>query len=212
MKTKKIFIGVIITLAILALIVFGIYNFSFKPKETVDSINKTVTIDPIKLSKKFLPKDINLSLEELTAESNTKFNSNELTDLFIEAINEMPDLRNYLSGIKVSLDNDLINVYANINYHNIPFQLKLAFSAKAVNGKGILHYESGNLGFISISKDTIFNNLENNSLITFDKNSGDIILSLEGLDNIDIKDMKVKDGDLVINFRGTIKFWDWLKK
>lgn len=212
MKTKKILIGAIITLAILALIILGVYNFSFKPKETVDSINKTVTIDPIKLSKKFLPKDINLSLEELTAESNTKFNSNELTDLFIEAINEMPDLKNSLSGIKVSLDNDLINVYANINYYNIPFQLKLVFSAKAVDGKGILHYESGNLGFISISKDTIFNNLENNSLITFDKNSGDIILSLEGLDNIDIKDMKVQDGDLVINFRGTIKFWDWLKK
>ncbi|MCR6515521.1 MAG: hypothetical protein ACRDCB_09700 [Clostridium sp.] len=212
MKTKKILLGGIITLAILALIILGVYNFSFKPKETVDSINKTVTIDPIKLSKKFLPKDINLSLEELTAESNTKFNSNEITDLFIEAINEMPDLKNSLSGIKVSLDNDLINVYANINYYNIPFQLKLVFSAKAVDGKGILHYESGNLGFISISKDTIFNNLENNSLITFDKNSGDIILSLEGLDNIDIKDMKVQDGDLVINFRGTIKFWDWLKK
>lgn len=212
MKTKKILLGGIITLAILALIILGVYNFSFKPKETVDSINKTVTIDPIKLSKKFLPKDINLSLEELTAESNTKFNSNEITDLFIEAINEMPDLKNSLSGIKVSLDNDLINVYANINYYNIPFQLKLVFSAKAVDGKGILHYESGNLGFISISKDTIFTNLENNSLITFDKNSGDIILSLEGLDNIDIKDMKVQDGDLVINFRGTIKFWDWLKK
>ncbi|MGL6185951.1 MAG: hypothetical protein ACRC1T_11295 [Clostridium chrysemydis] len=212
MKTKKILLGGIITLAILALIILGVYNFSFKPKETVDSINKTVTIDPIKLSKKFLPKDINLSLEELTAESNTKFNSNEITDLFIEAINEMPDLKNSLSGIKVSLDNDLINVYANIKYYNIPFQLKLVFSAKAVDGKGILHYESGNLGFISISKDTIFNNLENNSLITFDKNSGDIILSLEGLDNIDIKDMKVQDGDLVINFRGTIKFWDWLKK
>lgn len=212
MKTKKILIGITITIVILALIILGVYNFSFKPKETVDSINKTVTIDPIKLSKKFLPKDINLSLEELTAESNTKFNSNELTDLFIEAINEMPDLKNSLSGIKVSLDNDLINVYANINYYNIPFQLKLVFSAKAVDGKGILHYESGNLGFISISKDTIFNNLENNSLITFDKNSGDIILSLEGLDNIDIKDMKVQDGDLVINFRGTIKFWDWLKK
>ncbi|WP_194190164.1 hypothetical protein [Clostridium chrysemydis] len=210
MKTKKILIG--ITIVILALIILGVYNFSFKPKEPVDSIDKTVTIDPIKLSQKFLPKDINLNLEELTAESNTKFNSNELTDLFIEAINEMNDLKNSLSGIKVSLDNNLINVYANINYYNIPFQLKLVFSAKAVDGKGILHYQSGKLGFISISKDTIFNNLENNSLISFDKNSGDIILSLEGLDNIDIKDMKIEDGDLVINFRGTIKFWDWLKK
>lgn len=212
MKAKKILIGIIITLAILSLIVLGVYNFSFKPTETVDSVNKTVTIDPIKLSKKFLPKDINLSLEELTAESNTEFNSNELTDLFIEAINKMPDLKNYLSGIKVSLDNNLINVYANIKYYNIPFQAKLIFSAKAIDGKGILHYESGKLGFISISKDTIFENLKNNSLITFDKISGDIILSLEGLDNIDIKDIKIKDDDLVINFRGKINFWDWLKK
>ncbi|MGL4731741.1 MAG: hypothetical protein ACRCW0_09175 [Clostridium sp.] len=212
MKKKKIIISVLVIIALLFIGIFFTYNYSLKPQVPVVSINKTVDIDTVEMAKKFLPKDIDLTFKEISAESHTTFTASEITDLFIATINEIPEVKEYVSGLKVTLDNNLINLYVDINYKGIPLGAKLIFSCHSIDGKGIFHFEKGNLGFINISKDMIFNNLTDTSLLQFNKDNGDIILSFQTIKLLNIRNMEIKDDQLIINFKGTIRFWDWLKK
>ncbi|MCX0405223.1 hypothetical protein, partial [Clostridium perfringens] len=157
------------------------------------------------LIKKFLPNNINLSLKEINVSSTTEFSDSELTDLFILALREEPDAIKDLTGLKVDIENDDINIYVDINYKDIPFQGKLTFTAQSKDGKGIFHYKEGKVGFIDISKDTIFKNLQDNSILSFDKTNGDIILSFKDIIKyLQIKSIKVENNKIVIVFNGTI--------
>ncbi|MGL5245473.1 MAG: hypothetical protein ACRC7R_09905 [Sarcina sp.] len=210
---KKLKIFIITPLIVLTIFLFsciGIYHYSFSPKTTVISTNTDVELDNWSLLKKFFPTGFNLSFKELSAESNTLFSEKELTDLFIVAINEMPEIKNYITGLKVDISSPYITIYFHINYKNIPFEGKLIFSCKAEHGKGIFHYEGGKIGFLDIPKNLIFDKLKNTSVIQFDKEKGDIILSFETIKQLDVKNVQIKGHNLQINFRGTIKFWDWL--
>ena len=118
---------------------------------------------------------------------------------------EEPDAIKDLTGLKVDIENDDINIYVDINYKDIPFQGKLTFTAQSKDGKGIFHYKEGKVGFIDISKDTIFKNLQDNSILSFDKTNGDIILSFKDIIKyLQIKSIKVEDNKIVIVFNGTI--------
>lgn len=209
---KKFIIGIIVAILILVLGVFCIYEFSFKPEVPVTSLNAPSTLTEWSLAKKFLPNDIDLSFTELSATSDTNFSDAELTSLFIAVVKTTPALMDYVTGLQANMgNNNTINIYVDLNYKGIPVQAHLTFNCMAVNGKGILHYESGNIGFISISKDALFSNLVNNDIFQFNKESGDIILSFPSIKYLNIKSMSSSENNLNIKFNATIKFFDWLK-
>ena len=198
-KKNKLFIVVLSVLILILACFFGVkavYKSYFAPKVSVTSINSNIELNDWNLIKKFLPNNINLSLKEINVSS---------TDLFILALREEPDAIKDLTGLKVDIENDDINIYVDINYKNIPFQGKLTFTAQSKDGKGIFHYKEGKVGFIDISKDTIFKNLQDNSILSFDKTNGDIILSFKDIIKyLQIKSIKVENNKIVIVFNGTI--------
>ncbi|MGL5416531.1 MAG: hypothetical protein ACRDAU_12780 [Clostridium sp.] len=209
---KKVVIGIIIFILVVILSTFAVYEFSFKPKVPVTSSNSVVSLTEWNLTKKFLPKDINLSLSQISATSDTNFTSEELTELFIAVVQESPELSQYVQGLQVKIDdNNKIELYVNILYKSIPVQAHLIFNCTAINGKGILHYDSGNIGFISIPQNLLFQNAQNNNIFQFDKSEGNIILSFPSIKNLDVQSMTTSNDNLNIKFTATLRFWDWLK-
>lgn len=209
--TKKKKRLLIVSLSLLIVIIASflgvkiVYNSYFAPKVTVTPIDSTIELDNWNLIKKFLPNNVNLSLKELNVESTTEFSDSELTDLFILALRENPNAIKNLTGLKVDIENNAINIYIDVNYKNIPFQGKLTFTAQSKDGKGILHYKEGKIGFIDIPKDVIFENLQDNSLLSFDKNNGDIILSFKDvIKYLQIKSITVENDKIIIVFSGTV--------
>lgn len=211
MNAKKIPITFFSIILILFISAFCAYNFSLKPQVPVVSVNQTVEINKVDFAKKFFPDNINISLKEISTESTTSFSPDEINNFFIAAINEIPDIKENVTGLKVTLDNNLTNLYVDFKYKGIPLGAKLIFSCKAVNGEGIFHFEKGNIGFINISKDTVFKNLTNTSFVKFDKSKGDIILSFKAIKFLNIKNLEIKDNNLIIKFKGTLDFRNWLK-
>ena len=118
----------------------------------------------------------------------------------------MPEVKKYVKGIKVDIDNNLINLYANINYNNIPLEANLIFQGKAENGKGVFHYKEGKVGFFNISKEMIFSNLQDNSIMKINKTNGDIILGIEYVNLLKITDIIVNNDSIEISFKGSLKF------
>ncbi len=209
---KKFIIGIIIAILVIILGVFCVYEFSFKPQVQVTPLNSPSTLTEWSLAKKFIPKDINLSLSELSATSDTNFSNSDLTSLFIAVAKENPDLSQFISGLQVNMEaNNTIDVYANLLYNGIPVQAHLIFTCTTTNGKGILHYQSGKVGFISISKDTLFNYMQNNNIFQFDKQAGNIILSFPSIKYLIVQSMSSTPDNLNIRFNATIKFFNWLE-
>ncbi len=212
-RKHRLYIASAIVLSIVIIqIVAGVYYLSFAPKTKVAYINKEIKLDRKNLLKKFLPNDFDISLKEVYVESDAIFTEEELEDLFISAIKDMPELKEIITGVGVYTDKDYINLYFRINYKKIPVEAKLIFSCRAENGKGIFHYKEGRIGFIPISKEMIFNQSVDTSIIEFDKNNGDIILSFDIIKQLDVRKVTTTDNGINIVFRGTIKFWDWLEK
>lgn len=208
-KNKK---GILIALLSILIIIIAsflgvkiIYNSYFAPKIAVTPIDSTIELNNWNLIKKFIPNNVNLSLKEINVQSTTEFSDSELTDLFILALREEPNATKNLTGLKVDIENNDVNIYIDINYKGIPVQGKLTFTAQSKDGKGIFHYKEGKIGFIDIPKNIIFENLQDNSLLSFDKNNGDIILSFKDIIKyLKIKSITVENDKIIIVFNGTI--------
>lgn len=201
-----IFLGFLFVI-ILALVIT--YYSSFYPKTDVKQLNSTIVIDKGYMIKKFLPDKFNLSLKEIFVESDASFNQDEITDFFILAFNEIPELKENVTGLKAKIENDTINLYINFKYKGLPVEAKLIFTGESIDGKGVFHYKEGNVGFLNISKDRIFSNLQDTSIVQFDKDNGNVILSFEGIKQLDIKDVTIKNNEINFVFRGTLKFYNF---
>lgn len=204
--SNKILISSIIFIVTLALLIGVIYYFYFFPKIEIKDIDSTVNLTSKDIISKFSPKDVNISSKEIAVFASTKFTEDELTDLFLLSLQEMPGVKKYVKGIKVDIDNNLINLYANINYNNIPLEANLIFQGKAENGKGVFHYKEGKFGFLNIPKEMIFSNLQDNSIMKINKTNGDIILGIEYVNLLKITDITVQDDSIEISFKGSLKF------
>ena len=211
MKIGKIILGVMITVGIIASLLVGVYYYSFAPKTDVKSIQSEVFLDKKGLILKFLPTDFKINLKEVYVESTADFSEDELTDLFILSIKELPELSSFITGLKVDIEDKKINMYFHTNIQNIPIEGKLTFDGECRDGKGVFHYVDGNVGFIPISKETIFKGTEDTSIVQFDKERGDIILSFEEIKLVEVRNIIVNNNKVELTFRGTIRFWDWLK-
>ncbi|MGL5152218.1 MAG: hypothetical protein ACRC7N_16810 [Clostridium sp.] len=212
-KTSKILLILLCVVLVVFLLMFVTYKVSFAPKSTVTPISTKVEINNKELIKKFLPDNFSLSLKEIYVESTTSFSDRELTELFILALSESPEAMEFVDGLRVSIVNGKIDILLHINFNGIPLECNLTFTAMAKDGMGIFHYESGKVGFIDIKKDWIFSNIaiEDNSIISVDKASGDLILAFDGIKQLEVRNVSTFKNELNITFRGTLRFWDWLK-
>lgn len=215
-KKKKRIMTIILTISIV-LSVIGVGTYStylkyFYPKTLVKSINTPIELDKWGLLFKFLPDNLKLTFKEIYVESDTKFTQEELTDMTISVINEIPQLKKYITGLCVKIEGAYINIYVHFNYKNIPLEAKLTFTGTSLDGKGIFHYVSGNIGFINITKDFLFSKLEDTSIVQFNTITGDIILSFEGIKQLQVKNVIISNNNVEIIFRGTLKFKDILSK
>ena len=206
-KGKKILATII---SIIIAIIIGIvitYFVSFKPKVATTPITTNIQINELDLIKKFIPTNVDLSLKGISATSDASFSEKELTDLAIYAVNQSPEAKKYVTGLKVSIEGNDIVIYVTAKEKGIPFEIKLIFEPSAKDGMGIFHYVSGNVGFIKIPKDIIFEKLINNSLVQFDKNRGDIILHFAKVHQIKIENIYIKENNINIIFKGNVNFF-----
>ncbi|MFR5265530.1 cytochrome c oxidase assembly factor Coa1 family protein [Clostridium sp.] len=205
-KGKKILIGLISIIIILIIAVIGIYFVSFRPKVETTPVNGTVHVDTVAIAKKFIPSDIKINKNGVSATSNVKLNSSELTNLAAYAVSKSPTATKYITGLKVATDNNNhLVVYVTGKLNNIPSQAKINFSVKSEDGSAVLHYDGGKVGFISIPKSLIFDKLRSNNYIHIDKNNGDITINPQEIKGLNIKDISVNKSDLDIELNEKIK-------
>lgn len=203
-KIKKIFLILLSLIVILsAILIFCYYNY-FYPKSETKSIDSKITLTSSDIGLKFIPKDFKFSLNEISVESKTEFTEEELTDIFITTMKEIPETKEYLNGLSVKISKDLITIYVSGKYHGIPIGGDLSFTAYNKDGKGVFHYEEGKIGFFSIPKEILFKNLEDNLFFQFNKDSGDIILSFPALNQLQVTKVETKDKILEIDFKGLL--------
>ena len=203
-KIKKFFLILLSLIVILsAILIFCYYNY-FYPKTETKSIDSKITLTSSDIGLKFIPKDFKFSLNEISVESKTEFTEEELTDIFITTINEIPEAKEYVNGLSVKISKDGITIYVSGKYHSIPIGGDLSFTAYNKDGKGVFHYEEGKIGFFNIPKEILFKNLEDNLFFQFNKDSGDIILSFPALNQLKVTKVDTKDKILEIDFKGLL--------
>lgn len=205
-KGKKILIGLISIIIILIIVIVGVYFVSFRPKVETTPVNGTVQVNTVAIAKKFIPSDIKLSKDGVSATSNVKLNSSELTNLAAYAVSKSPTATKYITGLKVATDNNnKLVVYVTGKLNNIPSQAKIDFSVKPENGSAVLHYDGGKIGFLSIPKSLIFDKLRSNDYIHVDRSNGDITINPQEIKGLNISNISVNKSDLDIQLNEKIK-------
>lgn len=204
-KGIKIVIGVIIFVIVIIALFIGIYYTQISPRVDTTPINN-VQINVNEIVKKFIPQDIDISLNGISAKSNVKLDSKELTDMAAYAISKSPSASKYVKGIKVEPNGNNLNLYVTVAYKGIPAQAKLVFSVQSVNGNGVLKYDYGSVGFISIPKNIIFDSLDSNEYISINKQDASITISTDKLKGIKIGGMSINGSNLEIDLNGKINF------
>ncbi|MGL5576657.1 MAG: hypothetical protein ACRDCW_14055 [Sarcina sp.] len=206
-KGKKVFFSILAIILVLIIAILITYFVSFKPKTKTTLVNPNVQINELELARKFVPNNIDLDLSGISATSDAQFSAQELTNLAIYAVNQSPEIQKYVTGIQVQIVNGNIVIYVTLQYAGIPFEGRFIFEPYAKDGMGMFHYVSGNIGFIEIPKNLIFNNLTDNPIIQFDKTNGNIILHFTNIHQIKVENIYTKENNIDIVFKGSIKFF-----
>ena len=191
---------------VLLLAVISIYYIWFKPKVEVKPIDSEITINKGDMIKKFIPNDLNFSNKKITATATASFSEEELTDLSIEIFKNIDELKPYLTGSKIYLNDNSLDLYLHLKYKNIPLESKLKFTYSVSDGNAIFHYEEGKVGFFNIPKEILFSRLTETSSVKINSENGDVILTLDDLNVVDITNITIEDNLLKISFEGSIKF------
>ena len=124
-------------------------------------------------------------------------------DAYIEGIKEN------INGILVDIENNEIKLIVNAKYKFIPVEINLMFDCRSEDGDAVLHYKKGNIGFISISKEKIFQGIKENKWIKIDKENGDIIVTLDTIDGLEITDVKAEKDNIELSIHGDISLFKW---
>ena len=205
-KKMNLFFKLII---VLVLALGFTYYFSFYPKNKVTNISDSSNFNSLTLLDKLSKNDLKLSSKEISFETSLTLSKDDLTSIFIDLIKKSNNnLSNLITGLNVDINENKINLIFHLNYNNIPLEGRLVFTPASINGKCVLHYDSGKIGFLNIDKDLIFSKLKSNELVTFDKDNKDIILSMNNLNNVQVNNVKIKDNNIVIEIKGTLTLDD----
>ena len=206
-KTKKTIAIILSTILLVISLIFILYYSYFYPKVPVTTIDSEIYSKNIDILKKFSLDNFSLSLKNKSIQSTVVLTDDDLTDLIIISLKKNSNLDEYITGAKVYIENDYINLYVNLKYKNIPLSSKFTFNLNSEKGHAILHYVKGKLGFISIPKEFIFSRLKNNSIIKFDENNGNILLSLNNINKyLSISNAFVSENKIYLTISGSLKF------
>ncbi|CUP03068.1 MAG: hypothetical protein KIB43_07740 [Clostridium baratii] len=203
---KKGFIAFLITILTILLLIFLTYKISFAPKVKVIPIDSKVELNSKALIKKFIPKDIDLSLNGIKFNSNVSLSEEEITGIILNSVDKNVLIDNNVTGINTVINGDELFLYINFEYKGIPLQAVLNFNTYAKNGNAILHYNYGKVGFINISESYLSNLIGDNSILKVDNDNNNITLSLSKDYGIFIDDTYFKDSSLNIKFHLGINF------
>lgn len=206
-KLFKVIISLLIAFSLFFIGIFITYNNYFAPKVNVTSIDSTINVNPLELAIKLIPKDSSFSFKEIKTNSTIDLTEKDLTNLSILVIQQNPKLSQFLTGLQFCVNNDKLTLYVEFKYFNIPLEAKLNFNCYSENGKAILHYDSGNLGFISISSSTIFNYLASNEFITVNSKENNIELNFPNSKNLTVTEFNIVNNKLEINLEAILKLF-----
>ncbi|SHK00330.1 hypothetical protein SAMN02745248_01540 [Hathewaya proteolytica DSM 3090] len=206
--TKSVLTKVVIFIDILLLICvagFAIYYFYFYPQNnSYESMNKSLPNAEREVDIEINPENIDIPSKEITVLSSINFSEEELTDLFLLSLKDMPEVNQYIRGLKVRILDDCINLDANVTYKNLPLKATFTFQGKASNGKGILHYHQGKIGFLDIPENVLLSNLKDTTYLKVSQDSKDIILDLSTSEFMEITDIVTENKSLKVKLRKTI--------
>lgn len=205
-KLRKRLLILIIAIIVVIASLFVTYKVSFEPKVQVTSISSETSVDNKALLRKFIPNNIDLNFSGIKLESNASFTEEEITNLIVAFIKSDDLMSQKVTGVQAVIDNNHLLLYINFNYNGIPVQGVLDFTISAQNNEAILHYNSGKIGFINISKKSIFDSIENGSVVTKDENTNDIFVSLYNDYGISIKKANLNDSKLNLEFQLKFNF------
>lgn len=209
-KGKKIGLSIIIAIILIIITLVGTYFVSFKPSITTTPVSQNLNINKIKLLQEIIPDDIHLNASGITATSNIKLSSNDLTNLTAYALSTSPTAEKYIKGVLIRFDNNKLVLYTTIEYWGIPVQAKIILVPSAKDGTGVLHYESGTVGFLNLPENYIFNTLSaalsDNNYIQINPNTKDIIINFKTLQQLKIKDFKISNDTIDLTLDGRLNF------
>ena len=146
-------------------------------------------------------------MNNISIDSDVKFSEEEITDLAILAIKDIEEMKGNINGILVDIENNEIKLIINAKYKLIPLEINLSFDCRSKDGDAVLHYKKGNIGFISISKERIFKGIKENKWIKIDKENGEIIVTLDAIDGLEITDVKAEKDNVELSIHGEIQFF-----
>ena len=204
MSKKKFKLKILIIPIIIIVIIIGgaffTYENYFAPKVPVTSVDTPVNLDSSVLD--FIPSKINLSLSEVVLNSNGLISDTNLTNLIILVLQNVSNTTlKDITGVQVKIINNEINVYATLNYLDIPFEIHFVLTPQLENNQAVLHYVRGNIGFIQIPKSLVF---KYKSFMSVDSSKGNIILKFDNLDKISVNTFEIDGSSLKIGFTTTI--------
>lgn len=205
---KKFFVSIISIIVIVSMILGGTYYIFFYPKTKVKAMDSNISINQLEMLKRFIPNSANISLKNIAINSDVKFSEEEVTDLAINSIKDTERIKEDVKGIFIDIEKDEIRLVIDAKYKFVPVEINLFFTCRSEDGKAILHYKEGKVGFISINKDRIFENIEENKFIKIDKEKGEIILSLDEIKGLEIADIKAEKDNITLSIHGDIKLFN----
>lgn len=197
-KGPKIIIGIIIAILVIVGGIFAVYYISFKPAENTTSVGTASEAQANSVAQKFSPQ--NIEKEAVSVGDGNKevsLTGQELSNVVAYAVSKEPSVSKYVTGVKVQPENDnKIAVYATGQLKGVESQAKLDFKVISENGKTMLKYDGGKVGFISIPESELFNRLHDNSYITVDKQNGTITVNPNAISGQTIDGINVDSSNL----------------
>ncbi|MGL5574993.1 MAG: hypothetical protein ACRDCW_05485 [Sarcina sp.] len=193
-KGAKILIGIIIVILILIGVLAGVYYISFRPSVKTTAVNgaSIATVE-----QKFNPQELGLNANSINGKKDVQLNSQDLSNLAAYAVSKSPSASKYITGVMVEpIAGNKLNVYVTGKLKGISSQAKLIFNVKSENGNGVLHYDGGKVGFISIPQSVVFDKLRNNGYVTVNDQTGDIIINSSNINDANINNMSVNNSGL----------------
>ncbi len=209
-KKSKAFKVIVSIIVIILIILFGslfTYEKYFSPKVPVTSIDSTIEVNPLELALKLLPNKVDLSLGQLKLNSNIELTENQLTDFAILAVQNNQEIQKFINGLKFNINDNKVTLYVKFTYAKIPLEAQLNFTCLSQDGQAIIHYESGNIGFIKIPASVIFNKLKSNEFITVYPTEQNIALNFKSIKNISINSFTVNGNKLDIGVETSLKLF-----
>ncbi|MGL4450909.1 MAG: hypothetical protein ACRCTZ_06940 [Sarcina sp.] len=193
-KGAKILIGIIIVILILIGVLAGVYYISFRPSVKTTAVNgaSIATVE-----QKFNPQELGLNANSINGKKDVQLNSQDLSNLAAYAVSKSPSASKYITGVMVEpIAGNKLNVYVTGKLKGISSQAKLIFNVKSENGNGVLHYDGGKVGFISIPQSVVFDKLRNNGYVTVNDQTGDITINSTNINGANINNMSVNNSGL----------------